>query len=345
MELGEHIYEDEKFLFFNIWVTIDCNYQCTYCYEAGKKENLYMGEDVATQVIKFILEMCDDKKRKTLWLNFHGGEPMLNSKIIKYIINGIKSMRGDVKIYTSMTTNCSIYEQDICQYINEITVSIDGSEKTHDTNRRQKNGGGTYEKSIYNALKYLKEKKEVRLRMVVTPNNVQSLYENIIYLYNLGFKKIIPGLDYYDSTWNEELFEELFKQMKKVQEYRDTYTTDDLMVGIIDETIQEKGKCVVGCDGYQISVDGILYPCILVVQQQEYDIGDIYNGLNDEAIERINRLNCREVEECKGCNNYDYCISSRCLLLNNQLTGNYYMPSAIICALERVKLRLQGFLI
>lgn len=340
----EYIQEGEEFLYFNIWVTSDCNYQCTYCYESAEKSHEYMNGEVANQVIKFIIKMCNEKNIKTVWMNFHGGEPLLNAKIIKYIINLLKEECGDVKLYTSTTTNCSIYDDEICEYISEITVSIDGTKSSHDRSRMLKNGTGTYEKSILNALQYLKEKKEVRLKMVVTANNVEQLYENVIHLYGLGFREIVPGIDYYDKDWNEKLFDKLYEQLKKIQVYRNEHMIDDLFLGILDETIKERGKCIVGCDGYQISVDGTLYPCILVMQQQEYCIGDIYNGMDKEKIEMINRLNHKVVEECVDCSNYKYCITSRCLLLNNQLTGDYYTPSAVICMLERVKLRLQGLI-
>lgn len=130
----------------------------------------------------------------------------------------------------------------------------------------------------------------------------------------------------------------------KLKEYRKQNRVVDLFIGILDETIKERGKCVVGCDGYQISVDGKLFPCLLVVQQPQYCIGDIYNGMDDATIQKINMLNKKEVEECKDCSNYKYCITSRCLFLNNQLSGDYYTPSATICEVERMKLRLQGLI-
>lgn len=337
------IYEGEEFLYFNIWVTLRCNYACTYCYENDKNQQ-YMNEDIANQVVKYINEMCCELRKNIVWINFHGGEPLLNKYIIKYIINSLKLVRDDIKIYTSMTTNCSIYDKEICEYINELTVSIDGVKSSHDRNRKYIDGTGTYDTSIVNAMKYLKEKKEIRLRMVVTSNNVEQLYENVVHLYNLGFTEVIPGIDYYDGNWTEELFEELYSQLLKLRDYREKNKANDLFIGILDEDIKEKGKCVVGCDGYQISVEGKIYPCILVVQQPRYCIGDIYNGMNYDKIQKLNELNEKDVEECKDCGNYKYCVTSRCLMLNEQLTGDCYVPSAIICSVERVKLRLRGLI-
>lgn len=142
-----------------------------------------MDKDTADQVVRFIMELCKRRNKRTVWINFHGGEPLLNKQVIMYILQLLKEVRDPLKIYTSMTTNCSIFDNEICYGINELTVSIDGTKLSHDKNRKHKDGTGTYEKSINNALLYLKEKKEIRLRMVVTANNVNRLFENVIHLY------------------------------------------------------------------------------------------------------------------------------------------------------------------
>lgn len=338
-----YLNDSDKVLYFNLWVTMYCNFSCRYCYESDNKPSSYMTNDVADSSISFILDLFQKGKYTALWINFHGGEPMLNVKIIKYIVE--KLYKYNIKLFTSMTTNCSVLDEEICDYINELTISLDGKKDTHDRNRIQRNGKGTYDLVINNALKMLRKKGEVRLRMVVSPDTVSELASGIKHLVSLGFNEIIAGVDYFNSNWNEQLFDELQGQYELVRKWRDTEMMGvKLRIGTLDETPQEKGRCVVGCDGYQVNTDGFIYPCTYVVGKNEFCIGNVFNGFDQEKIDKLNRISDRSTEVCEGCSNYKYCTSPRCLMLNYILTGDYYIPSGVVCANENLKLKLHGYI-
>lgn len=337
-----YLSESDKVLFFNIWVTRYCNFSCRYCYESEDKPSAYLSESTADRTVDFILDMFRRDGYTALWINFHGGEPMLNTKLIKHIVEAI--CLQDIRLYTSMTTNCSVWDDEICDYIQELTVSIDGLKETHDRNRIQHNGNGTYDNIIGNALKYLEKNGNVRLRMVVSPDTVTELAEGIKHLASLGFNEIIAGVDYFSDLWNEELFNELLNQYLIVKKWRELEGLDELRIGTLDEYPKERGRCEVGCDGYQVSVDGSIYPCTYVVDKKEFCIGDVFSGLDNEKIDEFNRINHHSTEACEGCGNYKYCISPRCLMLNYLLTGDYYTPSGVVCADENLKLQLHGYI-
>ena len=65
---------------FNIWVTKKCNLKCSYCYEGIEKENRELAVDKIPAVIEFIQQM--GKSEEYITVNFHGGEPLLNTKVI-----------------------------------------------------------------------------------------------------------------------------------------------------------------------------------------------------------------------------------------------------------------------
>lgn len=343
MELG-NIHVGEEFIVVNLWVTLECNYECKYCYEKGKKEYCYLDKAKADEVIEFVHNQCIKEKRNILWINFHGGEPMLNSSIIKYVVDSIREKDIVTKLYTSMTTNCSIYDESIVDYICELTVSIDGTKEAHDRNRVTQNGNATYDRSIKNALKYLHRHPHIRLRTVVTPNNVGDVFEGVKQLLDMGFRTIIPGIDYFDSSWEEKDFETLYEQVEKIRLYIEEHRIRDAYIGILEKKIHELGVCEVGCDGYQIDSDGKLYPCSYVVRDMDFCIGDVKNGFDENKILQINSLNRRKVEDCVGCANYKYCETPRCLLLNKQITGDYYTPSPVVCSFENLLLRVRGLL-
>ncbi len=73
-------------LAYMIFVTMECNFRCSYCYEGIDKETWSMNIDIADKVIAFILTNSDFDKADEIEIAFHGGEPLLNFDIIKYII-------------------------------------------------------------------------------------------------------------------------------------------------------------------------------------------------------------------------------------------------------------------
>lgn len=335
------ITDNDKFFFANIWVTLYCNYCCKYCYETSDKPNMYMSTENADKVADYIIENCEKENDNAIWLNFHGGEPTLNTKVVKRILNRISERKPDIKLHTSLTTNCSIYDGELCDYISELSVSIDGVREAHDINRMTHDDRGTYDTSLKNALKYLENYgSDLRVRTVIAPNNVMYVYEGIKYLYELGFRIIVPGVDFFSEEWTDELFDLLYEQLAMVKNFSMS-CEEGTIIGLIDDPIIKKGKCYVGCDGTNISVDGKLYPCTYVVGEKEFCIGDVFTGVDNDIVDKINCINTKDVEVCNGCDHYDFCDSPRCLILNKKLTGDFYTPSAIVCAEENLKFKLR----
>lgn len=183
--------EHEESILFNVWVTCNCNYACDYCYEGRNKTDSYMDIPTADQIIDFMIQITRNRGLDCISINFHGGEPTLNFQIIKYIVSNLRKYPS-LKMFTSMTTNCSVYIGEAARYLDEISVSIDGKKETNDRNRKLADGSGTFDISFRNAAKYLRTHPNVKVNMVVTAFNASELYENIAFLIQNGFKHIMP---------------------------------------------------------------------------------------------------------------------------------------------------------
>lgn len=340
MELEHSILLSEKYLLFNVWVTTDCNFQCEYCYEKTEKRKRYMNDDAITKVVELIVNICTQKNISVVWINFHGGEPLLNKKWIVLLVEMIRKEKKFEKVHTSMTTNGTLYVPEILTYIDELSVSIDGNENSHDINRRWKSGKATFHDIYVNVKKYLNIIPNLRVRMVITPQTVSRLKENIIFLINEGFRIIIPGIDYFNTGWEEEHFEIMYEQLKLVEEYRNQNGRNDLIIGILDTPIKRIGHCVIGEDGFQIYSDGKIYPCTYSVGKKEYVIGTLEDGIDQNSIQCLNQRLEQDVKECEGCQFYHFCTTKRCYFLNEAIVGNFYTPSGVVCATENVRIKL-----
>jgi uncharacterized protein len=79
-----------------------------------------------------------------LTIGFYGGEPLLNFETIKRIVSYAKELYQNWSLTFTMTTNATLLDQQMIDYIIEkdflIYVSLDGPRENHDSKRLQVNG-------------------------------------------------------------------------------------------------------------------------------------------------------------------------------------------------------------
>lgn len=128
-----------------------CNMDCEYCYLTNKMDKV-MEYDVAIKAIDHAINETNKQIDRKLHVYFIGGEPLLVFEMIKYLINYIDIIAKDNKIVTmySTTINGTMLDENIISYFIDHNIifkfSLDGLEKYHDLNRKDKNSNGTYMK-------------------------------------------------------------------------------------------------------------------------------------------------------------------------------------------------------
>ena len=50
-----------------------------------------------------------------------------------------------------------------------------------------------------------------------------------------------------------------------------------------------------------------------------------------------------EITECIGCSRYNYCNTTRCRMINKVMCGSLHTPSAIVCSIENLKVKLSEY--
>lgn len=164
-------------------VTEDCNFRCKYCvynedhpdYRGFSKSK--MSWDIGKKAIDFFMKNSD--KNELVYIGFYGGEPLMNYPLIKKSIKYLKENYSNREISYSMTTNGSLINQEVANYLVEndfvVTVSIDGPKEIHDENRVFSNGNGTFETAI-RGIKNLEEatKKQGKERENISFNMVNA---------------------------------------------------------------------------------------------------------------------------------------------------------------------------
>ncbi|RDC48710.1 radical SAM protein [Acinetobacter sp. RIT592] len=334
---------------FTIFLTRDCNLRCNYCYE-GTKEKLNMSFETADKVINFIDERVknnENLKNKTVKIVLHGGEPLLNQGVLKYIVEKLESI-DEYDIVFDMTTNGTILNSDILttlKKIHNISVSIDGGHKVHDFNRVLKNGQGTFNIVKKNIEKMKSEGIKIRARGTYNSHTCSYLYDSVNNISHLGVECIVMLPDISDENWCNESFDTIFSQIKKIFGDDELKNRCEYISPIeIYDFGHQKGSCFGGMTEFAIDYNGDLYPCTMSVAHEEFLIGSLWtNYLNEEKIEQLLRLN-RDNDICNGCSRIKYCTGNRCKILNKLDTGNFFVPNGVRCELEKLEIKKYNYI-
>lgn len=342
---------------FTIMLTEDCNLRCQYCYEGKNKIKNKLDKDTADKVINFILECL--KKRlddEILYIVFHGGEPLMNFETIKYIHHSLSNKVKDRKIIYDITTNGTIINEEIKNFlknnIDNVSISIDGTRESHDTNRVFEDGRGSYDLVIKNTKILIDSGISLRCRMTFNTKNIHYLYESVVSMDEIGFEFIVPIIDSFDN-WDKTSMDIYSKELEKLISNKKLNSKNN--ISMLDTKLfnRKKGDCFGGVSSFCIDTKGFIYPCTFAVNKKELIIGNVYDdsrAINKEKIKELGKIYASSNEKCIGCTRYDYCIGVRCKILNKLITNEYTNPPCIVCFEEHMNLKtakmlLQGTII
>lgn len=205
-----------------LYLTDSCNLQCNYCYEADKKNKNFLNEEDLRAALRFIIQ--NNLPNDDIDLIFLGGEPLLNKKMLFKAVEIINSEYTAVRslFRYQITTNGILLDSDTVKFLKnnnfKISISIDGTEETHNLNRRSLDGRSYYDIILKNIQYLIKKNIEFFVRMTLTANNVHLLFENILFFHRIGVHKIHIGIDYL-GNWEEKEIKCLDEQLKKLDQY------------------------------------------------------------------------------------------------------------------------------
>ena len=327
---------ESRKLVFMILVTMQCNFQCLYCYEGKTKMNKMMDKCSADAVIHFIQKNDKLSDIDEVEIVFHGGEPLLNFNIIKYIVKKINSSKlaQNKFVHYHMTTNGYLLNDEIIDfiktYIDDISVSMDGKKNTNDKWRIDVAGNGTYDIVMKKSQKLLQNQPNIAVRMTVNVADLHALVDNILHFVDKGFKKIIPVINIWDKKWKRDDIEYLGEINEKIKELNNMNPNVKISL-LINKKTNKILKCSGGKESFCIDAFGEIFPCIYSVGDKALSCGNVFEGLNQLAINKIEKIKKIHVIECQGCSYYDCCESVRCKFINKKYNGRYDVPIPLIC--------------
>lgn len=175
----------EYFLIIN--PCMDCNLKCWYCYE-NHIANSMMSFETAEKIIKHIKLQFRTTNFKRIYLSFFGGEPLLNKKVIRVIIEKTKNfaLENNIGMGISFTTNGTLFSDSFIDFLSEFNVkfqiTLDGDKELHNKTRFYKTSyKGSYEHILQNLKKItdIIENASISLRINFKEDTLDSI-KNLI---------------------------------------------------------------------------------------------------------------------------------------------------------------------
>jgi len=114
---------------------------------------------VAKKSVDFFINRIPDHVHDECSISFYGGEPLLKWDLIKQIIKYVNQNKKSKTISINFTTNATLLNSEMIKYLirNDIhmAISLDGPQHSHDRYRVFRNGKGTFN-TVMNNLNIIK---------------------------------------------------------------------------------------------------------------------------------------------------------------------------------------------
>lgn len=100
-----------------IATTMECNLDCYYCYE--DKHPVYLNRQTSDQIFDYIRQQTENKKKGKIFINWYGGEPLLNQDAIEYLSKRVFEYceDQDLKYSSGVVSNGTCWPENSLEFV------------------------------------------------------------------------------------------------------------------------------------------------------------------------------------------------------------------------------------
>lgn len=312
-----------------------CNLRCRYCFYNDESENRntknygIMGHETAHMLI----DRAFEKERDTASFGFQGGEPTLAGlPFYEDFVSYASRKAGDRRrVDYALQTNGFLIDRQWASFFREnhflIGLSLDGNKKTHDTNRVDSSGKGSYNRVFNNAKLLQRENVDFNILTTATRQIVQNTDALYDFYKRNGFRylqftacidPIASERGTMDYSLDAEsygrflirLFDLYYRDWKR-GDYTSIRYFDNLISLMVRGRAEECGMNGVCGKYYVVEADGSVFPCDFYVLDG-YCLGNIMTDSFEDLDRKRTELgfvekSMKKEEECTKCPYFHLC--------------------------------------
>lgn len=320
-----------------------CNLNCEYCFASQGKyhgERSVMSFEVGKRALDFLIE--NSGSRRNLEVDFFGGEPLMNFEVVKQLVEYARSVEKEAgkNFRFTLTTNGILIDDDVIEFANKemsnVVLSLDGRKEIHDRYRVDYAGNGSWDRIVPKFQKLVEARggKNYYMRGTFTHRNPDFL-EDVKTMLELGFKELsmepvvcaegdAARITDEDLEIVKKQYEDLAALMIEHDRKGDPFTFYHYMIDLKGGPCIYKriSGCGAGTEYMAVTPWGDLYPCHQFVGDDKFLLGNIWDGVKNQAIrEEFFKCNVYTREECRNCWARLYC-SGGCFANSYHATGS-----------------------
>jgi uncharacterized protein len=344
---------ERKLTGITVLPTFNCDLNCSYCFTRFYNYSRFgvMNKETARATLEFAKKNVAEGG--LIW--FFGGEPTVAWDVVKFFVEEVRSQ--GLKFRLGMTTNGYLLDEERLNYLAEKTGktfgflwSMDGTKELHDRFRVLPGGKGTWD-VVFRNFK-LAEKifgRQPQVRWTFGPGTITGIAEAVKqYVEEYRIHVIALGA-VFEAEWSENDYAEFRREMEKLRAYLIGWYRRGIPVNLMpvrDGIVYFTGatglndRCGLGLHDVGIMPNGDIAPCHRfcdsLAESDEMKIGDVFNGINREKAELIQRKwvsllpISEEPELCKTCVARPFC-NGGCLSQNFDLFGDMHVVPKSLC--------------
>ena len=320
-----------------------CNLNCSYCFASQGKyhgDRAIMSFEVGRQALDFLI--AHSGTRRNLEVDFFGGEPLMNFGVVKDLVayaRRVEKEHGKNFRFT-LTTNGMLIDDEVIDFANRecanVVLSLDGRKEIHDRFRVDYAGNGSWDRIVPKFRKLVDARggKNYYMRGTFTHANPDFL-KDIQVMLDLGFNELSmepvvcaegdpAALTAEDLPIVMRQYEDLARLLVRRRREGRPFTFYHYMIDLSGGPCVYKriSGCGSGTEYMAVTPWGDLYPCHQFVGEEKFRLGDIWNGVDNPAVQAdFAACNVYAREECRTCWARLYC-SGGCAANAYHATGS-----------------------
>lgn len=326
---------------FNVYLSQSCNMACRYCFNQGGTfgaDSSVMSVETAQDTLAFLTKIVRSGGHEKISVNLFGGEPLLAPKAAYVLARGLQDLNNqhvNTRVHLLLSTNGTIYNKEIFDIfaeqpgISTVAISLDAFKETHDKNRLFANPkqGSSYDAVHANLKQMIQERIPYSVTCIVPhPYNFVSASQKLHELgvgctevkelnHHIYGKKALPDVFNRDfQCWRENYiaycdYYLTYLETNDPIEHVDRHALIRDYAHKLGHNRQARSNLACGAADIKIGISsqGALFPCESFIEREQFTLGDVRSGFNEEKFNRIETMLLQngqhrlDDDSCKEC--------------------------------------------